>query len=151
MPFNSAEEKLRYLAQGYAPLAAFLAGNPFRWFMTQQQPGYSTQGTVVRVRRPGAVYTQVQEGQLCTEQVRLQFDCIDQSETVARQCLNALYGFIQQVDLMSDAQFRSPPVTPTQFPNYQLSQRGPTIEYDASLQLWVWSADWRVFNNLLIA
>lgn len=154
MRFNSAEEKLRALAAANATMQGFFGAptvpDSFRWFATQLQPGASARGTCMRVTRPSAGYTQVQEGQLNTEKVMLQFDILDKSQTRSRQGVNALYTFIQSVDLMSDAQFTSPATTPTQFPNYQLSQRGPLIEFDASLQLWVWSATWRIFNNLLV-
>ena len=149
--YYSAEEKLRTLAQANVTLQSFLlSGGIFRWFATQLQPGYASAGSCVRVTRPSAVYTYQQQGPLSLDQVRLQFDCIDQSQTTARQLMLAVKDFLGTVDLMSDAQFTSPPTTPTQFPNYELSERGPLVEYQASLQLWVWAMDWRIFNDTLI-
>jgi len=150
--YYSAEEKIRALAMQDSTLQGFLqTGGIFRWFATQLPAGYASMGSCVRVTRPGAVYTQVQEGVLALEQVRLQFDCLDQSQTTARQLLNALNQFLLTVDLMSGDQFTSPATVPTQFPNFQLLQRGPIPEFVASLQLWVWTTDWRLMNNTLIS
>jgi hypothetical protein len=50
---------------------------------------------------------------------------------------------------MSSAQFASPPSTPTQFANFLLSQRSG-IEYQVEVEIFSWSADWRIWNNMNI-
>lgn len=150
MSLNSAEAKIRTLAQGDATMQSFFGVGPFRWFFVREPQGYVDQGTVCRVRRVSAVYEYVQEGIICIEQVRLQFDVLDQSQETARNALNALNNFIAGVDLMSDKQFTSPPTIATQFANYRLSERS-AVEVQIKQQIYVWSADWRCFNNTLVS
>jgi len=147
--FNGAEEKIRYLAQADATMnALFFAGVP-RWFAIQLRQGYIQKGTCVTVERISTVYENAQDGLLCIEQPRFTFRVMDQDQTTARQALNALNRFLLGICLMTNQQFTSPPSTPSQFPNYKLSER-LTIETQLELQIYVWSADWRIFNNLLV-
>lgn len=150
MGYNSALEKIRALAAADAGLQAYLGTGPFRWFAWQLQPGYPAQGACVRAAQISAVYGYAQDGQLCIEQARIQFDCYDQNEATCRELLLTLKLFLQGLNLMTDEQFQSPPVTPSRYPNYELSESGPVPEIQQSLQLWVWTTDWRIFNNTLI-
>ncbi len=147
MSLNSAEAKLRTLAAADTTMQSFFGSAPFRWFHIQMPQGYITKGSCIRVRRVSAVYTYAQEGITEIEQVRMQLDCLNEDQDAARNALNAVNNFIATVDLMSNAQFASPPTTPTQFPNYRLSERSG-IEFQVERQIYVWSADWRIWNNL---
>ena len=149
MSLNSAEAKIRTLAAADATMQSFFGAGPFRFFFVREPQGYIDQGTVCRMRRVSAVYEYAQQGIVCIEQVRLQFDVLDTSQEVARNALLALNNFLGTVDLMSDKQFTSPPSVPTQFANYMLAQRS-AIEVQIKAQIYVWSADWRCFNNTLI-
>lgn len=147
MSLNSAEAKLRTLASADPTMVADFGSGPFRWFQIQLPQGYISKGTCVRVRRVSAIYLYAQEGITQAEQVRLQFDVLDKSQDRARQVLNDLCSFVAGVDLMSDAQFTSPPSMPTQFANFLLSQRSG-IEYQVEVEIFSWSADFRIWNNL---
>jgi hypothetical protein len=146
---NSAEAKLRTLASADSTMVADFGSGPFRWFQIQIPQGYINKGPCVRVRRVSAVYLYVQKGITQAEQVRLQFDVLDKSQDRAKDVLNDLCSFLASVDLMSSAQFTSPPSTPTQFANFLLSQRSG-IEYQIEVEIFSWSADWRIWNNLSI-
>jgi hypothetical protein len=147
---NSAEAKIRTLAAADATLQGIFGTGPFRWFFVREPQGYLSQGTVCRVRRVSAVYDYVQDGIICIEQVRLSFDCLDQSQESARDALSAVENFLGTIDLMSDNQFLSPPQPGAQFANFRLSERS-AIEIQIKQQIYVWSADYRVFNNLLVS
>jgi hypothetical protein len=149
MSLNSAEAKLRTLASADPTMVADFGSGPFRWFQIQLPQGYISKGTCVRVRRVSAIYLYAQEGITQAEQVRLQFDVLDKSQDRARQVLNDLCSFVAGVDLMSDAQFTSPPSMPTQFANFLLSQRSG-IEYQVEVEIFSWSADWRIWNDTTI-
>ena len=146
---NSAEAKLRTLASADATMVADFGSGPFRWFQVQIPQGYIGKGSCVRVRRVSAVYLYAQEGITQAEQVRLQFDVLDKSQDRARDVLNDLCSFLAGVDLMGSAQFASPPSTPTQFANVLLSQRSG-IEYQVEVEIFSWSADFRIWNNTSI-
>ena len=146
---NSAEAKLRTLASADATMVADFGSGPFRWFQVQIPQGYVGKGSCVRVRRVSAVYLYAQEGITQAEQVRLQFDVLDKSQDRARDVLNDLCSFLADVDLMGSAQFASPPSTPTQFANFLLSQRSG-IEYQVEVEIFSWSADFRIWNNTSI-
>ena len=146
---NSAEAKLRTLASADATMVADFGSGPFRWFQVQIPQGYIGKGSCVRVRRVSAVYLYAQEGITQAEQVRLQFDVLDKSQDRARDVLNDLCSFLADVDLMGSAQFASPPSTPTQFANFLLSQRSG-IEYQVEVEIFSWSADFRIWNNTSI-
>ena len=141
---NSAEAKLRTLASADATMVADFGSGPFRWFQVQIPQGYIGKGSCVRVRRVSAVYLYAQEGITQAEQVRLQFDVLDKSQDRARDVLNDLCSFLAGVDLMG-----SPPSTPTQFANFLLSQRSG-IEYQVEVEIFSWSADFRIWNNTSI-
>ncbi len=143
---NSAEAKLRTLASVDPTMVTDFGSGPFRWFQIQIPQGYIGKGPCVRVRRVSAVYLYVQEGITQAEQVRLQFDVLDKSQDRAKDVLNDLCSFLAGVDLMSSVQFTSPPSTPTQFANFLLSQRSG-IEYQVEVEIFSWSADWRIWNN----
>ena len=147
MTSEAAEVKIRMLAAANATLAAMLGTSPFRWFDVQSAQGYEQQGTLCRYRRVSAVYMYAQEGLTQLEQVRFQFDFVAQTPSDSWNAMQAFIEFMAGVDLMSDAQFKSPPTTPTQSPNYLLSTR-QSIEYRPERELYIWSCDWRVFNNL---
>ena len=149
MSLNSAEAKLRMLASADPTMIADFGSGPFRWFQIQAPQGYIAKGSCVRVRRVSAIYLYAQEGITQAEQVRLQFDVLDKSQDRARDVLNDLCSFIAGVDLMSSAQFASPPSTPTQLANFLLSQRSG-IEYQVEVEIFSWSADWRIWNNMNI-
>jgi len=149
MSLNSAEAKLRMLASADPTMIADFGSGPFRWFQIQAPQGYIAKGSCVRVRRVSAIYLYAQEGITQAEQVRLQFDVLDKSQDRARDVLNDLCSFIAGVDLMSSAQFTSPPSAPTQFANFLLSQRSG-IEYQIEVEIFSWSADWRIWNNMNI-
>lgn len=150
MALNTILEKLRLLAQQDAGVAAFLGSGPFRWFATQLQPGYAKVGPCVTATFVSAAYIYGQQGQVSIEQARIQFDCISQDETTAAQLLGAVNNFVQNVDLMTPNEFTSPPSSGTVFANFKLLQRGPSPLVAQSLQLWVWTADWRIWNNTQI-
>jgi len=145
---NSAEAKLRVLASGDATLQTFFGVAPFRWFLVREQPGYIDKGTCIRVRRVSAVYTYAQDGILANENVRIQFDVLDMDQERARNALTALEQWLTTVDLMSGAQFASPPSTPPQFPIFRLSERCTVEVQIKQQQVWIWSADYRIMNNL---
>jgi len=149
MSLNSAEAKLRMLASADPTMIADFGSGPFRWFQIQAPQGYIAKGSCVRVRRVSSIYLYAQEGITQAEQVRLQFDVLDKSQDRARDLLNDLCSFIAGVDLMSSAQFTSPPSAPTQFANFLLSQRSG-IEYQVEVEIFSWSADWRIWNNMNI-
>ena len=149
MSLNSAEAKLRMLASVDPTMVADFGSGPFRWFQIQVPQGYIGKGSCVRVRRVSSIYLYAQEGITQAEQVRLQFDVLDKSQDRARDVLSDLCSFIAGVDLMSSAQFASPPSTPTQFANFLLSQRSG-IEYQVEVEIFSWSADWRIWNNMNI-
>jgi len=141
MSLNSAEAKIRTLASANPAMQSFFGAGPFRFFFVREPQGYIEQGTVCRVRRVSAVYTYVQNGRLCFEQARIQFDVLDQSQETARDALTALEAFLGTVDLMN--------VTPGQYANFLLSERS-AIEVQIKQQIYVWSADYRIWNNMSI-
>lgn len=141
------ETKLRLLASADATLQGIFGVSNFRWFMYGQLPqGYIQRGVCARIKRVSTSSGYVQEGPLNLERVRFQFDVmsLDPSETFT--ATKAIADWMQTVDLMSGAQFTSPPTTPTQFPNYQLNQRS-WIEAQPEGQVYVQMTDWLVFNN----
>lgn len=150
MSLNSAEAKIRTLAAADATMLSYFGSPLTRWFFVRELGGYVEHGTCCRVRRAGAIYDYVQNGQIQIEQVRLQFDIVDQSQEVARNALTAVEAFIRSVDLMNPNQFTSPPSAGVQFANFLLSERS-SIETQIKQTLYVWSADFRVFNNLSIS
>ena len=150
MSLNSAEAKIRTLASADATMQGIFGTGPFRWFFVRETQGYIDDGTVCRVRRVSAAYDYVQNGRIQIEQVRLQFDVLDLSQEAARDALTALENFLGTVDLMSGNQFLSPPQSVTQFPNFLLSERS-AIEVQIKQQIYVWSADYRVLNNLSVS
>jgi len=139
MSLNSAEAKIRTLAAANATMQGILGTGPFRWFFVREPQGYIEQGTICRTRRVSAVYTYAQGGRLCFEQARIQFDVLDQSQETARDALTALEAFLGTVDLMNE--------TPAQYANFLLSERS-TIEVQIKQQIYVWSADYRIWNNM---
>ena len=66
---------------------------------------------------------------------------LDQSQETARDALTSLEAFLGTVDLMN--------VTPGQYANFILSERS-TIEVQIKQQVYVWSADYRIWNNMSI-
>ena len=149
MSLNSTEAKIRTLASANPAMQSFFGAGPFRFFFVREPQGYIEQGTVCRVRRVSAVYTYVQNGRLCFEQARIQFDVLDQSQETARDALTALEAFLGTVDLMNSNQFNSPPTSGGQFANFLLSERS-AIEVQIKQQIYVWSADYRIWNNMSI-
>lgn len=150
MSLNSAEAKIRTLATADTGMQAIFGANPFRWFFVREPQGYIDQGTCCRVLRVSSVYNYVQNGRICIEQARLQFDVLDQSQEDARDGLTAVEQFLGTVDLMNENQFASPPTPGVQFANFSLSERA-TVEVQLKQQIYVWSADYRIFNNLGIS
>ena len=147
---NTAEQKLRLLASADATLQEYLGAPPaFRWFHLQEEQGAIEQGTCVRVRRVSAVYLYAQEAIVSAEQVRLQFDFLDKSPETAANAMLAFNAFMATVDLMSDAQFLSPSTTPRQHPNFLLNTR-PGLEFRTERQIYVWTVDWRCWNDTTI-
>jgi hypothetical protein len=149
MSLNSAEAKIRTLAAANATMQTIFGAGPFRWFFVREPQGYIEQGTVCRVRRVGAVYTYAQNGRFCFEQARIQFDVLDQSQETARDALTSLEAFLGTVDLMNPNQFNSPPTSGAQFANFILSERS-TIEVQIKQQIYAWSVDYRIWNNMSI-
>lgn len=149
MSLNSAEAKIRTLAQANTTMQSFFGTAPFRWFYVREAGGYIATGTCCRVRRVSAVYQYVQNGRICIEQARLQFDVLDPSQETARNALLALESFMGTVDLMNTNQFNSPPTAGAQFANFTLSERS-TIEVQIKQTVYVWSVDYRIFNNMSI-
>lgn len=149
MSMNSAEAKIRTLASVNPVMEGIFGTGPFRWFFVREPQGYIEQGTVCRVRRVSAVYIYSQAGRLPTEQARIQFDVLDQSQETARNALTALEAFLATVDLMNPNQFQSPPSPGAQFANFVLSERS-TVEVQIKQQIYVWSVDYRIWNNLNI-
>jgi len=147
MSLNSAEAKIRTLAQADSTMQSFFGVAPFRWFQVREPQGYISQGTCIRVRRVSAVYDYVQNGILQIEQVRLQFDVLDLSQETARNALTAVERFLRSVDLMNSNQFNSPPTAGACFANYLLSERAG-VEPQIKQQVYIWSADYRIFNNI---
>jgi hypothetical protein len=150
MSLVTAEQKLRLLASADATLQEYLGVPPvFRWFHLQEEQGAIESGVCLRVRRVSAIYLYAQEGILATEQVRLQFDFLDKSPEAAANAMLAFNAFMGTVDLMSNAQFLSPPTTPRQSPNFLLNTR-PGLEFRTERQIYVWTCDWRVWNDTTI-
>ena len=147
MSLNSAEAKIRTLAMADATMQSYFGVAPFRWFQVREPQGYISQGTCMRVRRVSAVYEYVQNGVLQIEQVRLQFDVLDMSQESARNALTAVEKFLRSVDLMNSNQFNSPPTAGTCFANFLLSERS-AVEVQIKQEIYVWSADYRIFNNI---
>ena len=143
---TAAEVKLRMLAGADAGLQAILGTAPFRFFAIQEPQGYITQGVCCRYRRVSAVYLYAQEAIANAEQVRIQFEFLAYAPTDAWDAMQAFIAFMGGVNLMTDQQFQSPPVTPTQHPNYLLTTR-PSIEYRPEREIYIWSCDWRIWNN----
>ena len=150
----TAEAKLRALASIDATLQGFFGSNPFRWFHLQLPPS-AKPGTgtpypcTARVRQISQVPFYTQEGQNRLNVVVLQIDVLASDIDTVDQATDAISTWIGTVNLASNDQFQSPPVTPLQFPSFVLNVR-PGLEVQLKPPIPVNSIDVRVFNLDLI-
>lgn len=150
----TAETKLRTLASADATLQSFFGTNPFRWYHIQLPPSALPQAGIpypctARVRQVSQVPLYVQEGMNRLNQVRLQIDVLCANVDTVDRATAAIADWLGTIDLASDAQFTSPPTTPTQFPNFVLNIR-PGLEVQLKPPVPVTSIDVKVFNLDLI-
>ena len=143
--------KMRTLAAADTTLQGYLynpMNNTFRWFDTQLPQGYINQGTCVTVRQVSNVQTNVQEGRIALDQVRVQIDIRNLNSMQAKTVASAIDTWLGTVSFASDAQFLSPPTTPPNCPNFKLMQRS-SQDFNVTPQpAWVETLDYRIFNNL---
>lgn len=145
MPYVTAEAKLRTLAAANATMQSIFGTSPFRWFDTQQVPGYISAGTCVRVLRVSTARSYSMEGIQNLSQPRFQFDVLDYYAETTRQATAALIDWLGTISLAENNQFGSPPTTPPQFPCFVLNQRGG-MEPGTTTPVFVQSLDVRIYN-----
>ena len=150
----TAATKLRMLAGADTTLQSFFGVNPFRWYYIQLPPSALPQpGTpypcTARVRQVSQVPYYEQGGMNRLNVCRFQIDVLCANVDTVDQATAAIAAWLGTVDLASDDQFLSPPVTPRQFPNFVLNIR-PGLEVQLKPPVPVTSIDVKVFNLDLI-
>ena len=147
----TAESKLRYLASADVTLQGFFGTNPFRWYHIQLPPGSQPKAgaTCARVRQISQIPLYVQEGMNRLNQVRFQIDVLDPDVDVVDAATAAIAAWLGTINLASADQFQSPPVTPSQFPNFVLNVR-PGLEVQLKPPVPVNSMDIKCWNIDLI-
>jgi len=118
-------------------------------FTRRSQYGKPLAATVARVRQISQVPIYVQEGMNRLNQVRFQIDVLASDIDTVDQATAAVSAWLGTVNLASDDQFQSPPVTPLQFPSFVLNVR-PGLEVQLKPPVPVNSIDVKVFNLDLI-
>lgn len=149
----TAEVKMRTLAQLDATVSSYLldSGNgTFRWFDRQLQPNYIKSGTCVRVLRVSTVFLHAKETPTRTnlldlEQPRFQLDVLDYNAETARAAASAIKDWLNTVDFSSNAQFASPPTSPSRRPNFILNQRAG-MDFSLQPPVYVETIDFRIFD-----
>lgn len=121
----TGETKLRTLAAEDATLQGFFGTNPFRWFHVQLPPGYVSKmpGTCATVQQISTQFLWSQEARADISRQRFQIIVRDPNVDVVDQAAAAIVDWLGTIDLASDDQFLSPPVTPRQTPNVVLDMR----------------------------
>jgi hypothetical protein len=149
----TAEVKMRTLAIASSDLQEYFGqtpSGPFRWFDRQLPPGYIERGTCARVRRVSTVRSYAHETSTRRSVSKLslplfQIDVLDYDPERARSAATAIEDWLAEVDFSSDAQFASPPTTPTRHPNAVLNQRAG-MEPATTPPVYVETLDVRIFN-----
>ena len=141
----TAEVKMRTLAKADATLQGIFGTGPFRWFDVQLPPGYIDKGPCARVRRLATTFIYCQEGLNRLNNPRFQLDVLAATPTQAFDAAAAIINWLGTVDFASNDQFMSPPVTPTQCPNFVISQRAG-LDYQLDPPVPVVSIDFRIWN-----
>lgn len=142
----TAETKLRTLASADAALQLIFGTPLFRWFDKQLPQGYIQRGACARVISVSTAPLYEMAGLNPMNRIRFQIDVLHLDPEAARAAASAVILFLNTgADLASNAQFGSPTVTPRQFPNFILSQRGG-MDYREQPPVHVETIDVRVYN-----
>lgn len=144
------EAKIRTLAAANTTLQAFFGTPIFRWFDRQLPPGYIDQGTCVRILRVSTARqyshgTSTRRTVSRLAQPRFQIDVLDMDPERASSAATAIADWLAEVDFSSNAQFDSPPTSPTRHPNFVLNQRAG-MEPKPDPPVYVEMLDVRIFN-----
>jgi hypothetical protein len=158
MSFQSAELKLRNLAQANAALIADLtwpntAGNPlFMWMDTQLVQGdigkRSDGKCVVYAHRISEARQAANMGQPNTPltAIRMQVDIASYDAEQARSVANDMVAFMNSISLCSDGYYKSPATGPSQNPNFLLNTRQGLMP-QLSPPPFVVTQDWRIWSR----
>ena len=149
----TAEVKLRTLARQSTALQSYFGEDSglFRWFDRQLPPQYIGRGTCVRILRVSTLRYYTKETRVArsvNEQsgVRFQIDVLDLDPERARAAASAIVDWLGEIDLSTDDQFSSPPVTSQIHANFVLNQRAG-IEPATDPPVYVEILDIRVFSK----
>lgn len=153
----TCEVKLRTLARQSTALQSYFGEDSglFRWFDRQLPPQYIGRGTCARILRVSTNRLHSKEtrnARSVNEQsgVRVQIDVLDLDPERARAAVSAIIDWLGEIDLSTDDQFSSPPVTPTRHPTTILNQRAG-IEPATDPPVYVEILDIRVWNKEVAA
>lgn len=146
------EAKLRTLAAQSATLSIFFGTDPLRWFDTQLPPGQISSGCCAVIRRISTVRTYEQRGIQNLSQPRFQIDVLAPNTVnkqadpeTGRAAAEAVIAFLSSINLATEDQFASPPITPPNYPNFVLNQRDG-LYFELQPPCFVQSIDVRVYN-----